>query len=269
MRIVFMSNMEIEHHHIISSIDDEFSIDKIIHPVYSSAGSEKSFLNTWGTSRIFSIKNFFNRIYYRSKLKRDQYNSFKKIFITPVAEQCKIIDIRRSKINSQYGIELISSLSPDLIIVSGAPILSKKLFSLPGVKVINVHFGIAPFYRGNDTVFWPLYYRDYNKIGVTIHYINDGIDRGPIIARAYPEIEPGDSEFSLYLKCSRMAAHLLSEIIRAMGKGKVIKGIPQDKKGSLYSWRGRTSVKNIEYWFRRVIKKERPPYLAEIKELFF
>ena len=99
MRIVFISNLEIEHHHIIKCIDDEFSIYKILHPVYFSGDSENSCFNSYGCSRVFSIKNHVNRIYYRAKLKRDQYNLFKKIFTSPVAEQSKIININRSKKN--------------------------------------------------------------------------------------------------------------------------------------------------------------------------
>ena len=43
MKIVFISNFEIEHHHIIKSMDNEFSLYRIIRPVYSSGDDENNF----------------------------------------------------------------------------------------------------------------------------------------------------------------------------------------------------------------------------------
>jgi methionyl-tRNA formyltransferase len=65
-------------------------------------------------------------------------------------------------------------------------IFRNKLINLPPLRVINCHAGKLPFYRGRNILNWVLI-NDEKEFGITVHYIDDGIDTGDIIIqRCYP-----------------------------------------------------------------------------------
>lgn len=75
----------------------------------------------------------------------------------------------------------IKSLRPWLGISISAPILKPDLFTIPELGSINIHKGILPYYRGMPPGFWELH-EEASEVGVTIHWINKGLDTGDIIA---------------------------------------------------------------------------------------
>ncbi|MDB5230372.1 MAG: formyl transferase [Chitinophagaceae bacterium] len=91
----------------------------------------------------------------------------------------KIIKVR--SVNSSEALNLISKINPDLIIVSGTRIISKKILECVQCKFINIHAGITPKYRGVHGTYWALINNDIENSGVTIHFLDDGIDTGNII----------------------------------------------------------------------------------------
>ena len=89
-----------------------------------------------------------------------------------------------SSINSKASIELINKINPDLIIVNGTRIISKKVLQSANCKFINTHAGITPMYRGVHGAYWALVNEDLYNSGVTVHFVDEGIDTGNIIAQA-------------------------------------------------------------------------------------
>jgi folate-dependent phosphoribosylglycinamide formyltransferase PurN len=118
-------------------------------------------------------------------------------------------------INRSSTAALIQSFRPDVLLVAGAPILKPRIFGIPRIAAINVHFGITPPYRGEHTLWWPVYCRDYGRVGVTIHLIDRGIDTGPALAQGFVAVEPDDDEWAVEAKGARMAAELCLELLAA------------------------------------------------------
>jgi folate-dependent phosphoribosylglycinamide formyltransferase PurN len=86
--------------------------------------------------------------------------------------------------NDQNALESIARLkewSPDLIIFTGGNILRKPLLDVPRLGVLNVHLGLLPEIRGMSSPEWSLL--KHVPVGVTIHYMDTGIDTGPILQR--------------------------------------------------------------------------------------
>jgi len=78
-------------------------------------------------------------------------------------------------------IDNIKSLNIDLIVVCHfKKILKKKLIDIPKLGCINLHPSLLPKYRGMSPQHWPIINGD-DKTGVTVHYIDEGIDTGDII----------------------------------------------------------------------------------------
>ena len=80
---------------------------------------------------------------------------------------------------------------------------------------INCHAGALPFYRGRNPINWALINGE-NKVGVTVHYIDEGIDTGDIIAQDFIEVTDDDDYGSLlqkgFFQCAESLAQALLEI---------------------------------------------------------
>ena len=87
-------------------------------------------------------------------------------------------------INSDEAFHFTKKLSPDLVVVSGTGLVKSAMLSLcPPTGIINLHTGLSPYIKGGpNCTNWCISTRQYEKIGNTIMWINEGIDAGNIIA---------------------------------------------------------------------------------------
>jgi hypothetical protein len=83
--------------------------------------------------------------------------------------------------NAPDSIAHLREWSPDLIIFAGGNILRQQLLDVSRLGVLNVHLGMLPEVRGMSTPEWSLL--NHVPVGVTIHYVDAGIDTGPVLQR--------------------------------------------------------------------------------------
>tara|TARA_B100002051_G_scaffold273596_1_gene312742 strand:+ start:14758 stop:15543 length:786 start_codon:yes stop_codon:yes gene_type:complete len=100
-------------------------------------------------------------------------------------------------INSDHCRNIIKNLKPNFVLVSGTKIVGKKTLEIKSVKFINIHAGITPDYRGVHGAYWALVNNDKNFCGVTLHFLDSGVDTGNIIAQNLINVEKNDN-FSTY-----------------------------------------------------------------------
>ncbi len=84
-------------------------------------------------------------------------------------------------INSDETIKLLKEYKPDVVIVNGTRIISKRILKSSDAIFINMHMGITPKYRGVHGGYWALYENDAKNAGVTIHLVDEGIDTGEVL----------------------------------------------------------------------------------------
>lgn len=89
---------------------------------------------------------------------------------------------------------LLRRADADLGILYGTNIIKEPVFSIPRLGSINLHQGLAPFYRGGPTVFWELF-NDEKELGITIHFVAEKVDTGDIILQ---KTLPLDYDFARY-----------------------------------------------------------------------
>jgi peptidoglycan/xylan/chitin deacetylase (PgdA/CDA1 family) len=84
-------------------------------------------------------------------------------------------------LNSAQAIGTLKGCQADLGIVLGTRILKPATFSVPRLGCINLHKGKVPEYRGMPPGFWELY-DGAQTAGVTVHFVDKGLDTGDILA---------------------------------------------------------------------------------------
>jgi hypothetical protein len=91
--------------------------------------------------------------------------------------------LRVTSVNNQKTLELLNQCTPDIVLVFGTRIISSRVLNGCKSVFINIHAGITPKYRGVHGAYWALVNGDFNNCGVTLHYVDKGIDTGNVISQ--------------------------------------------------------------------------------------
>ena len=156
-----------------------------------------------------------------------------------IALKIKVPFLFNSDVNSASFIDGIEQFNCDLFIsMSFNQIFRQKIRTLPRVGVINCHAGKLPFYRGRNILNWALI-NDEKEFGITVHFVDDGIDTGDIIRqRVFPIIDEDNYQTLLnrsYIGCSEILYEAVQEI--QSGNFETIKQNSIDPIGSYFSQR--------------------------------
>lgn len=152
----------------------------------SPFGRKETFLQkAIKTYKIFGL-NFF--LYYSFKFIKSKFDKTKNVEY--VLNKFKIPNIKlRENINSKKSVEIIKQYKPDLLIsILGNQIFKKQIFDLAPNGCLNLHTALLPKYRGLMPTFWALK-NDEKETGVSVFYVDQGIDSGPIIFQEKVVIE--------------------------------------------------------------------------------
>ncbi len=137
------------------------------------------------------------------------------------------------RIKSDEGVEAVKERSPDMIVTAAfGQILSKQILDIPKLGCINVHASLLPEYRGAAPIQWAIINGE-EKTGVTIMYMDEGLDTGDIISFAKTDITDDMTGGALYEKLAFLGADLLIETIKDIENG-TAKRIKQDDNESSY-----------------------------------
>ena len=121
-------------------------------------------------------------------------------------------------LNGPDAIECLRGVGADLGVVMGTRVLKRGIFSVPRLGCINVHKGQVPDYRGTPPGFWEMY-DGRDTAGVTIHFVDDGLDTGDVVATCSIPIHPRETPESLHRKLDLAGEQLLVSAIRDMRQG--------------------------------------------------
>ena len=130
-------------------------------------------------------------------------------------------------INADDFVEKMKKYACDLFVsMSFDQIFREKMIHLPPFKTINCHAGKLPFYRGRNILNWVLI-NDEKEFGITVHYVDPGIDTGDIILQDTYEISDFDTYATLLERAYEGCADILYRAIKQIQAGEAIR-IRQD-----------------------------------------
>lgn len=122
---------------------------------------------------------------------------------------------------------LLEAVKPELVVLGGTRIISKRLLAIPPRGMLNSHPGLLPYLRGSSSVAWAIY-KDL-PVGSTCHFINAGIDTGPIVLRRELPVYRGESYEHIERRVWTLSGELMAEALALLQAGPV-QTIPQDPR---------------------------------------
>ena len=127
--------------------------------------------------------NFENLISFRksNNISISKLDEFQSKYSIPV--------IPCSNLNDTAVINGLREIQPDLVVFTGGGLIRQDVLSNSGNGVLNCHMGLLPPYRGMDVVEWPILEDHIDQIGITVHFMDQGLDTGDILqTRQIPTI---------------------------------------------------------------------------------
>lgn len=108
--------------------------------------------------------------------------------------------------------------------------LPEWLLSFPEHGTINIHPSLLPRYRGANPYFWVIRRRE-SETGVTLHYMDEEFDTGPIIRQKSVELEPEETMGTLFFLLNRLGVNMMSDVLEQLAEtGDPPDSRPQESK---------------------------------------
>ncbi len=154
-----------------------------------------------------------------------------------IANESGIPVYQPESVNARSFTDVIEEATPDLnISVSYDQILRKRIRNTSKLGFINFHAGKLPHYRGRNILNWALINGE-TEIGLTAHYVDDGIDTGDIILQRTIDVGWKDTYSDVLARTTETIPDLVEETIGLIESGQASR-TAQVGHGTYYSSRG-------------------------------
>lgn len=251
MKILLIAGSGKSTNYLYNGLDPEFSIGKVIieEPVSKWSLIKRriknlGLLKVLGQVFFISIAPAILRL-----ISKDRISELEEIYFLSSKEIPQERVKKVSSVNSDECMQAIKDYQPDLILVNGTRIISSIILGSTKAPFINIHVGITPKYRGVHGGYWALIHDDPENCGVTIHYVDKGIDTGGVIAQTKISINSNDNFITYPIHQYGVGIKLFRDVIHRIKSGEVVTGHKPEGDSNLFYHPTIT-----EYLFNRVIK---------------
>ncbi|UWE12655.1 phosphoribosylglycinamide formyltransferase [Actinacidiphila bryophytorum] len=114
--------------------------------------------------------------------------------------------------------EATAAYQPDLVVSAGfMKIVGKHFLAAFGGRFINTHPALLPSFPGAHGVRDALAY-GAKVTGCTVHFVDDGVDTGPVIAQGVVEVRADDTEEALHERIKDVERRLLVDVVGRLSR---------------------------------------------------
>ncbi|MFI5349165.1 MAG: methionyl-tRNA formyltransferase [Elusimicrobiota bacterium] len=126
----------------------------------------------------------------------------------------------------------LKALGADLaVVVAYGRILKSDALAATRLGFMNAHFSLLPRYRGAAPVQWALV-RGEKKTGVSLFWLDEGMDTGPVQAMRETEIGPDEDASELLSRLTGLGVEMLGAELESLAAGNVSR-LPQSGEPTL------------------------------------
>jgi len=182
----------------------------------SPFGKKEGFLDK--IKRTISVFGFRFFLRYGFEYIFNRFKPYKSVSRVFRKNGIPIILLEKS-VNASESLTEIRNYEPDLLIsIAGNQIFKQPLIDLAPKGCLNLHTALLPKYRGLMPSFWVLKNNE-PETGVSVFFVDQGIDSGPILVQKKIRIHEGMSQAELIKKTKRLGMDAIVEAIELIHKG--------------------------------------------------
>ena len=128
-----------------------------------------------------------------------------------------------SSLNDVEVVNGLKHIQPDLVVFTGGGLIRQDVLSNSGNGVLNCHMGLLPPYRGMDVVEWPILEDHIEQIGITVHFMDQGLDTGDILRTRQVQPHKGETISALRDRMEPIMCQTLVDTCIDFLNGKVVR----------------------------------------------
>ena len=138
--------------------------------------------------------------------------------IESLTEAYNIPCYRLKTLNDSRVLRWIRKLNPDLVVNQAQVILKKRFLKIPKIGTLNRHGSLLPKYRGMMAPFWAILNNEQMS-GVSIHFVDEQIDHGPIVVQKSVPIRRYDTFLGLLNRIFEITPDAMLEALEKISQG--------------------------------------------------
>jgi methionyl-tRNA formyltransferase len=140
----------------------------------------------------------------------------------------------KKKLSDPELIEAFKIIQPEIVFcIGGVRLIPQEILKIPRLGCLNIHPALLPKYRGRYSTVHAIFNGE-SHTGVTLHWMDKGIDSGPIILQESIVIEHNDTAKSLWEKFTVEGEKLFVEFLDLWSTGNSIPSKAQDEEFATY-----------------------------------
>lgn len=142
------------------------------------------------------------------------------------------------KVSAPEVVARLKEIQPEIIFcIGGMQIIPPEILRLPRLGCLNIHPALLPKYRGRYSTAHAIFNGE-KYTGVTLHWMDKGVDSGPVISQEKIIIEPTDTAKTLYQKFTSVGAQMFEKFLTHWLSGAEITAVLQNDAEATYYPKG-------------------------------
>jgi hypothetical protein len=152
----------------------------------------------------------------------------RRYFANDLEPACSdVLDVGVGGSNSPLVHDFLVARDLDAVLLFGTSIIRPPILDRFEGRIINMHLGLSPYYRGTATNFWPLVRGEPECVGATIHHAISKVDAGALLNQRRPELVASDRAHDIGCKAIIAGVDGLLAVLRASEPRGFDRGRPQ------------------------------------------
>ena len=207
LNVIILTGNELRHKFFAVSMSKYFNVMSVVYERKANVHEKTDY----GKQGNIIIQKHFQK---RLESEISFFSEYEKIKLK------NSIYLETGLVNEKKMVNKFKELNPDYILLFGSSLIGDEIIQFFKNRVINLHLGLSPYYRGSGTLFWPLVEGLPECVGSTIHLAVKKIDAGGILYQVRPKIESFDSSHSIGNKTIIESVNALFKVVNDYHLGK-------------------------------------------------
>lgn len=225
MRIALLTGTSLRHKYMAHQLADAMDVVLVVAEKKSTAITA---VNGYSPDEAALLRAHFES---RDKTENAFFGNYSKF---PIKIPC--IHEDHGGLHNEAVLSALKHYNVDAVALFGSSIVKEPILSLFPKKVVNLHLGLSPYYRGSGTNFFPLLYGEPECLGATFHLATAAVDAGGILHQFRPEaISKEDSIHTVGNTIIQEAGKVYPKVLAAYLYGTLLPTEPiTEEKGKLF-----------------------------------
>lgn len=213
MRIGILTSVETRHGHFVRCVRERFGVCAVVREATGYAPGRTDGFDLTNDERAIVAGHYAER-------GRQELTFFGTTTAPGERHQTEAVrDVDREGLNTADTVAFLRAARVDTVLVYGTDLIRPPLLDAFAGRMVNMHLGLSPYYRGTATNFYPLLNDELEYVGATIHLIDAGIDSGAILTHARPVIAAADRPHTIGCKAIEAGIEALLRVLPEWSAG--------------------------------------------------